>query len=106
MEERMERRRRSGAVRLAGGTLAVITLGGGALVAATLPFSVPASAKSSLLGKTLTIRTAHVASLGTVLASASGQTLYHYTSDPVGKVTCTGACAKVWPPLLLPKGVT
>jgi predicted lipoprotein with Yx(FWY)xxD motif len=52
----------------------------------------------------LTISTVRIPKIGTVLADNSGHTLYHFTSDPSGKATCTGACAKVWPPLLLPKG--
>ena len=51
-----------------------------------------------------TITTEHVPKVGTVLATSSGLTLYRYTVDPAGKATCTGACAKAWPPLLLSKG--
>jgi predicted lipoprotein with Yx(FWY)xxD motif len=39
-----------------------------------------------------------------VLVNGSGMTLYHYTKDSSGTVTCTGSCAKIWPPLTLPKG--
>ena len=65
-------------------------------------FPPPASAK----GVALVIKTEHVGKVGTVLATGTGLTLYRYASTPAGKATCTGACAKVWPPLLLPKGVT
>lgn len=51
-----------------------------------------------------TVRTANVASLGPVLVSASGRTLYHYTDEGRGKVGCTGRCAKLWPPLLVKAG--
>jgi len=44
-------------------------------------------------------------SLGTVLATSSGYTLYRFTHDTSTKVACTGGCASVWPPLTLPKGV-
>ena len=37
-------------------------------------------------------------SLGKVLTDANGMTLYTYDKDPIGKVTCTGLCAIVWPP--------
>jgi predicted lipoprotein with Yx(FWY)xxD motif len=53
---------------------------------------------------TLTLRSAKVANLGTVLTTSGGLTLYRFTADTSGHATCTGACAKVWPPLLVPKG--
>ncbi len=40
----------------------------------------------------------------TVLASPKGLTLYYYMPDRGGKVTCTGNCASLWPPLMLPSG--
>jgi predicted lipoprotein with Yx(FWY)xxD motif len=33
-------------------------------------------------------------------------TLYRYAPDKGGKITCTGACAANWPPLVLPAGQT
>jgi predicted lipoprotein with Yx(FWY)xxD motif len=42
----------------------------------------------------------------TILADAQGLTLYYFTPDKGGKVTCTAGCLAVWPPLLLPTGVT
>jgi predicted lipoprotein with Yx(FWY)xxD motif len=86
------------ALAVGAGTLAAVTLGVGALAS-----SPPASAKSV---KAITIKKVSVPKLGTVLATNSGLTLYRFTVDPAGKATCTGACAKVWPPLLLPKGVS
>jgi predicted lipoprotein with Yx(FWY)xxD motif len=53
---------------------------------------------------TLTITSEKVAKVGTVLATSNGLTLYRFTADPSGKATCTGACAPVWPPLLVSKG--
>ena len=41
---------------------------------------------------------------GKVLATSSGLTLYHYTDETRGKVDCKGACAKLWPPLLVKAG--
>jgi predicted lipoprotein with Yx(FWY)xxD motif len=75
----------------------------GALVAATLAAAVmtPAGASTS---HTLTIKTAQVPKVGLVLTTNTGLTLYHLTSDPTGRSTCTGACAQIWLPLLLPKG--
>jgi predicted lipoprotein with Yx(FWY)xxD motif len=54
--------------------------------------------------KTIKVSTAKVAGVGTVLTTASGLTLYRFTEDSPGTSTCTGACAKIWPPLLASKG--
>ena|SRR4051794_14169092 len=51
-----------------------------------------------------TVKTTSVGTLGKVVVSASGRTLYHYTDETKGKVDCTGACAKLWPPLLVKAG--
>lgn len=51
-----------------------------------------------------TVKTWHDKKLGTILVTTSGLTLYRYTLDKKGRPTCTGVCAKVWPPLLVPKG--
>jgi predicted lipoprotein with Yx(FWY)xxD motif len=51
------------------------------------------------------LKTAKVGSLGRVVVSSTGRTLYHYTDEQKGKVGCSGACAKQWPPLLLKSGV-
>lgn len=91
---------------LAKGAVATIALGAAAIAVSTLPFSAPASARGSSSGSSLAIKTEHVANVGMVLANGAGLTLYRYNVDPAGKATCTGECAKVWPPLLLPKDVT
>ena len=38
-------------------------------------------------------------SLGTILVDAKGHTLYLFEKDKGGKSSCSGACAKNWPPL-------
>jgi predicted lipoprotein with Yx(FWY)xxD motif len=38
-------------------------------------------------------------SLGTVLTSASGRTLYLFEGDTKSKLGCNGSCLKDWPPL-------
>jgi predicted lipoprotein with Yx(FWY)xxD motif len=45
-------------------------------------------------------------SLGPVLTSPSGLTLYTHTGDTATSSTCTGACATAWPPLAVPAGAT
>lgn len=42
--------------------------------------------------------------VGAVLVSANGRTLYRFTVEKRGKIACTGACAKAWPPLTVKKG--
>jgi predicted lipoprotein with Yx(FWY)xxD motif len=46
----------------------------------------------------LTIGTAK-GSVGTYLTGASGRALYIWVADSNGKSSCSGACAKAWPPL-------
>lgn len=46
------------------------------------------------------VRTGQTA-LGEVLTTADGRTLYGLTDDAQGVPTCDGACAEVWPPLLV-----
>jgi predicted lipoprotein with Yx(FWY)xxD motif len=56
----------------------------------------------------ITISSANVAGVGTVLVNGQGMTLYLLTSEQGGKLTCTDAngCTKVWPDTELPAGVT
>jgi predicted lipoprotein with Yx(FWY)xxD motif len=78
-----------------------------AAAALALVLAVPAGAASaaSKTQKTLTVSTAKVTGVGTVLTTASGLTLYRFTEDTPGTSSCMGACAKIWPPLLASKGV-
>ena len=54
--------------------------------------------------KQATVKAVTTANYGKVLATSSGLTLYHYTDETRGKVDCKGACAKLWPPLLVKGG--
>ncbi len=38
----------------------------------------------------------------TILTDSKGMTLYYFTPDKGGQVTCKAGCLAVWPPLLLP----
>lgn len=49
----------------------------------------------------VTISARSVPGLGVVLVNADGHTLYTFAPDGRSKVTCTDACAAVWPPVLL-----
>ena len=49
----------------------------------------------------------HVASnatLGQILTTASGRTLYYFTPERGGTIACTGQCATIWAPLLAGPG--
>jgi predicted lipoprotein with Yx(FWY)xxD motif len=46
------------------------------------------------------VSTANNAKLGTILVNGKGFTLYRFTKDSMNTATCTGGCAKVWPPLM------
>jgi predicted lipoprotein with Yx(FWY)xxD motif len=48
-----------------------------------------------------TVKAAHNSKFGSLLVTAAGMTLYHYTPDKQGTIKCTAACAKFWPPLLV-----
>jgi predicted lipoprotein with Yx(FWY)xxD motif len=50
-----------------------------------------------------TVKTTDNATLGTIVVNATGRTLYHYLPDQGKKIACTGACAALWPPDLIPK---
>lgn len=52
----------------------------------------------------VTINSATVGSLGTILVNSQGQTLYMFVPDNKSKVTCVGGCAAVWPPVSIPAG--
>jgi len=41
-----------------------------------------------------------------LVTDSSGATLYRDTNDGPNDPTCTGSCASVWPPLVLPAGDT
>jgi predicted lipoprotein with Yx(FWY)xxD motif len=90
-----------------GGTLSasLLTLGAlsGALVVDVATPAGVAGATSPHV-KTIKVSTAKVPNVGIVLTSASGLTLYRFTEDTPGTSKCTGACAKIWPPLLASKG--
>lgn len=50
------------------------------------------------------VETAYSDTYGTYLTDGNGMTLYRFTPDEPGKSNCSGACAAIWPPLLVPDG--
>jgi predicted lipoprotein with Yx(FWY)xxD motif len=69
------------------GLLAVIAVA----AAVAVPASASAGARSSVA--------VHASKYGHILFDGRGFALYTFTRDPRGQSTCSGACAKYWPPL-------
>jgi predicted lipoprotein with Yx(FWY)xxD motif len=61
----------------------------------------PAHAKN---GTTVTVDASSLPGLGMVLVTGKDYALYMFQPDNHRAVTCTGACAGTWPPLMLPDG--
>ncbi len=72
----------------------------------TTTTAVPTASTGTAGSGSAVVHVATVGSLGTVLVSQSGLTLYRYSPDGTGKSVCTGTCASQWPPLVLPAGTT
>lgn len=70
----------------------------GLVAAAVSVGGATAAAMSSGAG---TVKAANNSKFGSLLVTASGMTLYHYTAEKGRVIACTGACAKFWPPLLV-----
>lgn len=64
----------------------------------------PSSSSSGGSSSSVKLSAKNVSGLGTVLVDATGRTLYTFAPDKAKKVTCTGSCAAVWPPLKIPTG--
>ena len=77
-------------------TAIVLTL---ALVLGVIGFLAAGSVARSASEKTgsVSLRTTK---LGPVLVNAKGHTLYMFAKDKNGKSSCSGSCAKFWPPSL------
>lgn len=90
------------------GLAAMVIAGCGA--AATGSVSTPSTkptgpASSSYGGAVVGTGTATVSGTSEqVLTDTRGRTLYFLTSDTATSVRCSGSCASLWPPLLLPSG--
>jgi len=59
---------------------------------------------SSAPTKSLELASATLPGVGSVLTGPNGRTLYYFTTDSPNATACTGECAVVWPPLLVPAG--
>ena len=74
-------------------TVALAAAGVAAAAVVANPRSLAASSSSKLV-------TLHKTSLGKVLATGSGMTLYLFKADKGKTSVCYGKCATFWPPLL------
>ena len=61
---------------------------------------------SSAPATTLKLASTTLPTVGAVLTGPTGMTLYYFTTDTSGSTSCTGQCATVWPPLVVPTGST
>lgn len=59
---------------------------------------------SGVSAKSVGLASAVLPRIGPVLTAPDGRTLYYFTSDSPGSSACTGQCAVVWPPLVVPAG--
>jgi predicted lipoprotein with Yx(FWY)xxD motif len=70
-----------------------------------LPLATPPGITLQL--RTVVGRPRRTANPQPVYADAKGMTLYFFDEDaPLGKSTCSGECAAMWPPALAPEGAT
>jgi predicted lipoprotein with Yx(FWY)xxD motif len=85
--------------------------GAASSTSATPPASSTVSASpvaNSGSGLDAALRTTSNSSLGTIVVDGSGRTLYRFDKDSASPPTsnCTGACAQLWPPILVGTQIT
>ena len=88
--------------RIALATIAATGLAAGTAGSALAQHGV-AHAATPTAGKAL-VAVAHRARFGPILVNGRGFALYYWARETNGTVKCTGQCARVWPPVLLPAG--
>jgi predicted lipoprotein with Yx(FWY)xxD motif len=75
-----------------------------AVAIVAIGWSDAANSKAAAQHAAATVQTRKVGKLGVILVNSKGRTLYMFVPDHQKKVTCTGQCAVVWPPLKVKKG--
>jgi predicted lipoprotein with Yx(FWY)xxD motif len=71
-------------------------------LALTAALALAASAAGDPSRTSVRVGASHSARLHeTILVNTSGRTLYHLMPESAHHIICTGACAKLWPPLLV-----
>lgn len=68
-------------------------------VAAVFAVSASAFGRTAHVAAAAAVVTTKQTSLGLILVTGSGQTLYLDTADKPGKIACTGGCLSAWPAL-------
>jgi predicted lipoprotein with Yx(FWY)xxD motif len=64
-----------------------------------------AGAAIAAVHSTVTVKAANNKTLNTkIVVDQTNRTMYHITTDKGKKITCTGACSGIWPPLTVAKG--
>ena len=71
---------------------------------AAAPTSSTASTPAATTSASVSLSTKTLPGVGAVLVNGAGRTLYAFIPDNDKKVTCTGACASIWPPLAIAAG--
>ncbi len=92
-----------GALALAVVPLALTACGSSTSSAGPASTSTATSSAATGTASTAVVQTASATVAGAptvVLTTSAGLTLYYRTTDTATSVTCTGACAASWPPLL------
>jgi predicted lipoprotein with Yx(FWY)xxD motif len=75
-----------------------------AVVIAAGVLAIPAGAGAQ--ASKVPISSFRAAGFGRVLADSSGQALYVWNKETRAHIRCTGSCARAWPIVYVPKGVT
>jgi predicted lipoprotein with Yx(FWY)xxD motif len=68
------------------------------------PTGTTASTGTSASTSSVKLASVTLPGVGSVLTGPNGMTLYYFTTDTPTSTTCTGECAVVWPPLVVPAG--
>lgn len=72
-------------------------------VAAALTIAVPAMSEGAARDARPLVTKLRADNLGaTVLARGDRQALYYWNRERDGRIRCVGACAKAWPPYIIP----
>jgi predicted lipoprotein with Yx(FWY)xxD motif len=69
------------------------------MLVAAAAIALAAGASTQAAGGAAAVKTRH-GKLGTFLVDGGGRTLYLFKKDTTSRSTCTGECAKAWPPLV------
>lgn len=95
-------------IALAGASMLFVACGSTSKTSTPPVTTVAPAAGGSASNASVTVSAASVPGVGTVLVNGNGRTLYVLASEKGGNVTCTasGGCTTVWPPLVLPSGMS